>query len=118
MEITVRSTYDAYQNIHDLYVREGDREITVMASMEKGLIEFCYYNIKEWRYCSDPFTEEDRARLVARIIDHYTAQGWRVEVDRRRFCPRCFTRVDGSDRSDWPGGECNFCGKDLDRFFH
>ena len=118
MQATVTAQFDAYQNVHDLRVKEGDRMMTVMASIENGLVEFCYYSIKQWEcpFHEDAFTEEDRARLTTRIIEHYTAQGWRVDVDRRRFCPRCLSLVDGSERSDWPGGECSFCGSELDQY--
>jgi hypothetical protein len=118
METTVTSQFDAYQNVHDLRVKEGQRVMTIMASMEDGLLKFDYYSIKKWEYPfdEDAFTEEDRARLTTRIIDHYTAQGWRVEVDRRRFCPRCYERLAGSDRQDWLGGTCDFCGKEIDRY--
>ncbi len=118
MEATVTSSYDAYQDIHNLRVKEGEREITVMASEREGRIKFCFHNIKRWEcpFHEDPFTEEDRARLATRIADHYTAEGWHVEIDRRRFCPRCLEKLAGSEREDWPGGACDFCGREADRF--
>jgi hypothetical protein len=98
-------------------VREGGREVKVLSLMKDGTIEFCYYNLKAWEYpfSAQPFTEEDRARMAARISNHYVAKGWHVAIDRRRFCPRCHEMLTGSECDNWPGGTCDFCGKQVDR---
>ena len=118
MNATVTSSYEGYQNIHERRVKAGEREMMVLASMENGKIEFCYYNVKKWEYPfhDDVFTEEDRARLTAEIVKFYTAQGWQMDIDRRRFCPRCFEKLNGAERDDWLGCVCDFCGKQIDRF--
>jgi hypothetical protein len=118
METTVRSNYDAYQNIHQLCVKEGQRQMKVLASMDNGKIEFCYYLVRKWDYPfdGDELMDEDRARLVDRIIQHYAAEGWELVIDRRRFCPKCHERLTGSDCSDWPGGVCGFCEREVDAF--
>src|SRR5437870_5374065 len=117
METTVTSRYDAYQDSHELHVKEGDREMMVPATMKDGRIEFCYHLVRKWEYPfhEDTFTEEDRSRLVTQISNYCSAQGWRVEIDRRRFCPRCGEQLDGSEFDDWLGGTCDFCGKEIDR---
>jgi ribosomal protein S27AE len=63
---------------------------------------------------SKPVTDEDRARLVAEIKDHYTRKGWDVVIDRRRFCPHCHEILAMSQYDNWAGGVCDFCGKRID----
>jgi len=115
--VEITSRYHAHDDLYELRVKEGEREMTVLAGMKDCKIDFCYYNIKKWEdpFHLESFTEEDRARLAARISDYYTAKGWQVAIDRRRFCPRCHEKLAGSENNDWPGGTCDFCGKEIDR---
>jgi hypothetical protein len=116
METTVASIYHPHDDLHDLCVKEGEREMRVLSEMKDGRIEFHYYHIAKWEYPfhEDPLTEEDRSRLATQIFNHYTAEGWRVEIDRRRSCPKCGEQLNGSQFPDWPGGTCEFCGKEID----
>lgn len=89
MEAIVTSTYQPHNDLEEIRVKEGEREIRVLAGCNKTGIEFFYYRISKWHYPfdADPLTEEDRARLAAAIYDHFTARGRGVEIDRRRFSP-------------------------------
>ena len=98
-------------------LREGEREMVLHCSLAFSKIEFIYHGIKKWEYPFDqePVTEDDRARLAAKITDHYTKNGWDVVIDRRRFCPNCHEVLARSQYDNWPGGACDFCGKRVDR---
>ena len=117
MEASVRIKHDAYQSVDELWVKEGEREMMVLAGVEHERLEFFYYHIRAWQYPhqDDVFTDEDRARLTAHVVDHYTAKGWRIEVDRRKFCPRCGEKLAGSEHNSWSGCICGFCGREVDQ---
>jgi hypothetical protein len=117
METTITVRSDNRDEIDDLIVQEGERKMKVSCTMKGATIEFDYYCIRKWEYPfhEDPFTDEDRARLASKIYDYFTPQGWHFEVDHRRSCPRCYEKLDGSEFDDWPGGTCDFCGKEIDQ---
>jgi len=118
MEVNVTSTYQPHDDLEEIRVKEGGREVSVLAGCNRNGIEFFYYRITKWHqpFDADPFTEEDRTRLAAAIYDHFTARGRRVGIDHRRFCPRCNEILEGSESKDWPGATCDFCGREVDRF--
>jgi ribosomal protein S27AE len=99
-------------------LKEGDREVLLYCTSAFSKIEFFYHHIRKWEYPFDqePLTEDDRARLVAKIEDHYARKGWDVVIDRRRFCPHCHEFLARSQYDNWAGGICDFCGKRVDRF--
>jgi hypothetical protein len=100
-----------------LHFKEGPRKMILYCSLAFSKIEFFYHDIKQWDYPHqlEPVTEEDRARLAARITEYYAGKGWDVVIDRRRFCPHCREILAGSQYDNWAGGICDFCGKEIDR---
>jgi hypothetical protein len=100
-----------------LRLKEGEREMVLYCSLAYSKIEFFYHDLKKWEYPfgQEQVTEEDRARLAARITDYYAGKGWDVIIDRRRFCPHCREILARSQYDNWQGGICDFCGKEIDR---
>jgi hypothetical protein len=106
------------EGTQSLRIKEGEREMDFFCSIAFSKIEFFYHHRMKWEhpFHNQPVTEEDRARLVAKITDHYTHKGWDVVIDRRRFCPHCNEVPERSQYDNWPGGICGFCGKQIDGF--
>jgi hypothetical protein len=54
-------------------LKDGDREVVLYCSLAYSKIEFFYHSIRKWQhpFHQEPLTENDRARLVAKIQDHY-----------------------------------------------
>jgi hypothetical protein len=98
-----------------LRLREGEREMTLYCSLAFSKIDFFYHHIRKWEYPFDqePLTEDDRARLVAKIEGHYARKGWDVVIDRRRFCSHCHEFLARSQYDNWAGAFATFAGSEL-----